>query len=170
MGPQRKRTPVLIVAGLSLAVALAGCSAADGGVPPAPSPTASAFSAQARADIAAGRAQAAAAHATAEPTSVATDTIQSWPAHDSGPRPHATGPASATSNGVSTYTVQPDDVVSVIALRFGLCNADLNDPEAEAGVLVPGAVLTVERRMDQDGVSRQDSDHDHEGWRCNYPG
>ncbi|WP_181427360.1 LysM peptidoglycan-binding domain-containing protein [Curtobacterium sp. MCPF17_011] len=159
-----------VLAGVAAVVALTGCSMADQGVPPAPATTEPTLSAQARADIAAAQAQADAAHATAAPTAVASDTIRTWPALDHGTRPHATGPASRSAAGVYTYTVQPDDVVSVIALRFGLCNADLTYPASDTGVLTPGEVLTLERRMTQDGVSQQDADAEHSGWRCNYPG
>jgi hypothetical protein len=150
---------------------LAGCSQ-SGGIAPGPAPTSSAthLSQQARTAIAAAQAQAAAATATAAPTAVATDTIQTWPALDHGPRTHASGPATEQTAGVYSYTVQPDDVESVIALRFGLCDVDIVAPDSTTGTLHPGDVLTVERRMSAPGVSEDDSDHEHEGWKCNWSG
>jgi hypothetical protein len=160
-----------LVTGVAAIGLLAGCSP-SGGIAPGPAPTSSAphLSQQARAAIAAAQAQAAAANATTAPTAVASDTIQTWPALDHGPRTDASGPATEQSAGVYSYTVQSDDVASVIALRFGLCDVDIVDPASTTGVIHPGDVLTVERRMSQPGVNEDESDHEHEGWKCNWSG
>ncbi|RKR74189.1 LysM domain-containing protein [Frondihabitans australicus] len=158
-------------------VLLAGCTTGHGlgTSAPAPSstpdPTSRTLSAQDHAAIAAGRNQAAAENATSQPTSVATDTIQEWPAKDHGARANAEGTAVETSPGVYTYTVSSGDVDSVIALRFGLCGVDIVNPGESSGrELQPGQVITVERRMDQPDSDPADQDTSHEGWRCNYPG
>jgi hypothetical protein len=151
---------------------LSGCTTASDttGVVPSASATAHLTEHQQQA-IAAGRSQAAAEHATAQPTSVATNTIQAWPALDHGSRVNATGPATKLSPGVYSYSVQPDDVNSVIALRFGLCTVDVVDPASASGMIQPGDTLLVERRMTQPDANNEDEDdHNHEGWRCNYGG
>lgn len=136
---------------------------------PAPSPSVSHLSKRAQAAIDAGRAQAEAVHATAQPATVAPDTIQTWPAQDHGSRPYATGPAARTSAGVYTYTVRSGDVSSVIAMRFGLCDVDIVDASSSYEIQ-PGDVLTIERRMTEPDADPLDQDHTHEGWECNYPG
>jgi hypothetical protein len=165
------RASLLLVMGAAGVSLLAGCTSGGGDM--AVRPTASSTShpsAQERKAIAAGRAQAEAMEATAQPTAVATDTIQSWPARDHGSRSHASGSSTNRSPGVYTYTVAPQDVASVIALRFGLCSVDVVDPASSTGVLHPGDTLTIERRMTEPDDSAEDQDHSHEGWECNYAG
>jgi LysM repeat protein len=70
------------------------------------------------------------------------------PAHDSGPQGHAEGAAEAKATGEYQYVIASGDTILGIAVRFGLCVADIyagNDAVQAADELRVGNTLIIER-------------------------
>ena len=70
------------------------------------------------------------------------------PAHDSGPQGHAEGTAEAKASGEYQYVIASGDTVLGIAVRFGLCVADIyagNDAVQASDELRVGNTLIIER-------------------------